>query len=424
MREMWQGYSTAQGGRIQKVAFGDTGNLDAFSRLRVSEAETLFEAQCQYNAEPLKLEPFNSGDGLAPAYDTATRMVTLEIAAGAAGGESGLQSFLYVPYQPGKSSLIALTGHMHDAVAGAIKRYGYGDAENGIFYEQNGVAGVQFRLRSSTTGAPVDEVVTQANWNLDRLDGTGPSGITLAQDKDFILIIDLQFLGMGRVRIGFDIGGEVIYGHEFLCANIKDEAYMQSATLPILAQISAAAGLAANVDSHFKCAQVSSEAGFDIPLGRPFSCEGNVTAANGSRTHILSIRPRLLFNTITNRISIVIESLEVLAGLNPVYWELVVGGAFTAGPVWSDVDTTYSAFQKGLPASTWNGASTPTVLASGYVGSSASVRGAISKDLTLAYPITLNRAGAVRALGTLHLLLTGISNTSASRAAFNWREIH
>lgn len=176
--------------------------MDAFSRLRVSEPLTLFETQAQFNANPLRMEPGNSGDGVAPSWSANTRMDTLKVNAGAAGGTSWVQSFQYIPYQPGKGQLIYMTGVLNAGVAGAVKRFGYGDAANGIFYEQNGTSGVRFNRRTSTSGGVVDNPVTQTNWNLDKFDGTGPSGITLDVTKCFILVIDLQFLSIGHHRQG------------------------------------------------------------------------------------------------------------------------------------------------------------------------------------------------------------------------------
>lgn len=423
MRKMWQGYASGNGGSIVNTAIADGANLDAFSRLRTSEAETLFDVHCAYNNDSLKLEQINTGDGQAPAYSTVSRLLTLQINAGAAGGESAVQSFQYVPYQPGKSQFIAITGVLGAATAGAVKLFGYGDTNNGIFYEQNGTNGLLLRIRSNVTGVVQSEVALQAQWNIDPLNGAGPSGLTINPENSFILIIDLQYLGMGRVRCGFDIGGEIVYAHEFNHANLTATTYMASATLPIYAGITAAAGLAGPATAIFKCAQVASEGGFESGRGRTFSCEGNVTAGSGTRTHCLSIRPRTTFNTIVNRINFILDSIEILAGNNAVYWELVTGGAFTAGPVWSDVDTTYSGFQKGVPASTWNAGSAPTVLQSGYVSTSAATRGSVSHVISMAYPVALDRAGAVRSLGTLHVLLTGLSGTSASRVAMNWTEI-
>lgn len=401
----------------------DSAAVDAFSRVRTSDPETLFEVQSQYGVNPLRMEGNATGTGVAPAWSANTRLVTLQVNAGGGGGTSYLQSYEYVPYQPGKSHLILLTGVMGLAAPGAVKRFGYGDGRNGIFYEQNGTNGLQFNRRTYTSGGAVDNPVTQSNWNLDKFDGTGPSGILLDATKAFILVIDLQFLGMGRVRIGFDINGIIYYAHQFLCANVLTVPYIQSATLPVMCEIVAAAALAAPATSSFKCAAVVSEGGFDLDLGRNFATEGTVTAASGARTHILSLQPMTTFNGVPNRVTFALAAVELLAGSNPVLWELCIGVNFGVTPPTYAAVNTYSGFNAGT-AGTFVDLNAGIVIASGYIASgTGTVREAGSRDLVIAYPITLDRAGAVRALGTMSLLVTGVGGTSACRASMEWREI-
>jgi hypothetical protein len=413
-----------------KIGYSDTGSLDAFSRLRVSSPNDIFTIQSQYNANSLQLESGNTGTGVAPAYDSNTRMVTLSATAGS--GTSFLQSFQYHPYQPGRSQFIAMTGVIGTGVANTTVDIGYFDANNGVIFRQNGLTDLRFILRTSTSGSVSDaNAVIQSSWNLDKLDGTGSSGITLDISKAFILVIDLQFLGMGRVRIGFDINGVIYYAHQFLNANSLTVPYMQSASLPIGMLITATSS-ATTKTSYFKCADVQSEGGDLNLLGYSFSTlEGTVTAGSGSRTHILSIRPKTTFNSITNRELFILETINLLAtGANPVYWELVIG-ATLSGTAYSDVNTTYSGYEYTSTVGTFTNLTSGLVIASGYIGGAGTGGGAnpvvtvieISPIASLKFPIALNRAGAVTALGTLSLLVSGIGGSSATRASFNFREI-
>lgn len=401
----------------------DSPVYDAFGRFRVSQPLTLFESQTQYNANPLRMESGNSGgDAQTPVWSSNSRMVTLQVNAGVTGGTSFIQSYEYVPYQPGKSQMIFMTGVMNSGVAGAVKRFGYGDAANGIFYEQNGTSGLQFNRRTSTSGGVVNNPVTQSNWNIDKMDGTGPSGITLDPTKCFILVIDLQFLSMGRVRIGFDLGGLIFYAHQFLNANVLSVPYMQTATLPVLAEIVAAAGIGSTATAQFKCAAVISEGGLEFGLARDFSTNVSINAQT-SRTHALSVRPKTTFNGLTNRTLFILFGIDVMSGANQLLWELCVGVGFTVQPTYADVNTTYSAFEVGtggtVPVLT-NG----IVIASGYVATGGSAgRVSVAENVAISYPISLDRSGAVRSLGTLTLLLTAFTGASASQAGMEWLEL-
>lgn len=403
------------------ITLGDTDSSDAFGRLRVSEAQTVFEAQSQYCNNCIRMESGQTGDGIVPAHQRDTRLTLLQINPGAVGGSSYHQSYQYFHYQPGKSHLIFMTGYFGPPVKGAVSRFGYGDSRNGIFYEQNGLAGVQFTLLSAVSGTPVQNTVPQAQWNLDRLDGSGSSGVVLDPGKAFIVAFDLQFLGMGRVRCGLDIGGRVIPCHEFQCANVITGPYMQTASLPVKVEIIAPAGLASKATSFFKCVAVCSEAGVDLGLGRGFSTEGTVLAASGARTHILSIRPRTTFNGFTTRGVFVPEGFEILAGTNPVKWEMVIGAAFTANPAFANVNNV--SFMEAGTGGTFSNLTNGILIDSGYVAGGGGVNRQVqAREITMSYPISLDRAGVQRAMGTLSFLLTGIGGTSDSRLTVSWQE--
>lgn len=405
-------------GGISDISIADSANLDAFSRLRTSEPTTLFTSQCQYDAEPLLYETGATGTGTAGAHSSATRMVALVTTAGT--GTSFIQSYEYVAYQAGKSQLAFITGLLGAGAASAIVDVGLFDAANGIFLRQNGTSGLQFVRRTSTSGGVENNTVDQTAWNLDKLDGNGPSGATLDVTKVFILVIDGQFLGMGRVRIGFDIGGQVIYCHEFLNANVLTVPYMQTLALPVQMLVSTTS---AAKTSYFKCASVSSEGGLSDDMAYQFSTpEQTVSAGSGAATHILSLRPLTTFNSITNRSLIVLNSVEiVVTGSFPVLWQLCIGSTFSAGPTYASVNGTYSAAQYSSAVGTLSAVGLPIL--SGYVASSASNKQAVSGRVSQRYPITLDRAGAVRANGTLSLNVTGLGGASATRALFNFSEI-
>ena len=69
-----------------------------------------------------------------------------------------------------------------------------------------------------TQGGTLD--VPQSSWNIDTFNGNGPSGKTLTvaanANKTFLIVIDQEWLGVGRLRCGFVIDGVIYYAHQFL----------------------------------------------------------------------------------------------------------------------------------------------------------------------------------------------------------------
>lgn len=410
------------------VVIRDSANLDAFSRLRISQPQGIFDGQFTYNLLPLQYEPITANGGAGTAtitHDTTDRCALMTFTGAGSGAGARLQSYEFVRYQPGRSQAVFITFNFIEAVTGVTKFAGlssWGSTGAGVGN------GIEFQLSDSTkqwtiysdTGAG-DETVAQTSWNLDKLNGTGPSGLTLDITKTQIAVIDFQALYVGRVRVGFDIGGNVVYCHEFDHANLIANPYIQTASLPVRAGMRTSAG-SISTTMKFICAAVLSEGGQEENGGVPNTAEGTVTASSGADTHILSVRPKTTFNSLTNRVKMIVDSVDILVtGNQPILWKLVVGQAISGTTTYADVNTTYSAFEFNT-AGTISG--TPAlVIQQGYVPSTNQVKAASSPRITNRIPITLDAAGAVRANGTLTVLVQGVGGTSACRAALNWREL-
>jgi hypothetical protein len=75
--------------------------------------------------------------------------------------------------------------------------------------------------------------IPQSQWNMDKMDGTGPSGYTIDLSKMQMFYIDYTWYGAGFVRWGMrGPRGNVVYVHRMLNNNINTEAYMRSGNLP------------------------------------------------------------------------------------------------------------------------------------------------------------------------------------------------
>lgn len=78
-----------------------------------------------------------------------------------------------------------------------------------------------------------DIKIPQSQWNLDKCDGTGPSGYNIDLAKMQMFYIDYSWYGAGFIRWGFrGPTGDVIYCHKQANNNVNTEAYMRSGNLP------------------------------------------------------------------------------------------------------------------------------------------------------------------------------------------------
>jgi hypothetical protein len=397
----------------------DSPNLDAFGRLRVSNPLILHNSQFTYNLAPLIFEQITSGTGATIAHDTTNRCALMTFASTPTGGKAFMQSFEYLPYQPGRSQLAMVTFNMIEAVANVLKFAGYSDGTNGVEFQLNGTT-KQFVVYSGTGNS--NETVAQASWNLDKLDGTGASGITLDITKTQILVIDIQALYVGRVRIGFDIGGTVIYAHQFNHANLVINPYIQTANLPVRCGMTCTGTVSTTMK--FVCSAVISEGGSeDISVyGYSFQQDSGAISVGTGGTHMLSLRPKTTFNSIANRSRVAFIDVEVFnIGNQPVQWQLCVGQAISGTTTFTDVNTTYSSTEYNI-AGTLSGSSA-IVIDGGYIPGTGSTKTVVNTSVASKYPITLDAAGAVRSLGTLTLKATSTSGTQTCYASIKFKEI-
>lgn len=393
----------------------DNAAGDAFGRLRTSLPVSLFDGQLTYDLQPLLFEQVTAEANATVTHDATNRNAIMTFAATPTGGKAEMQTFEHFRYRAGHSHLAYITFNMNGGVADVLKYAGYSDGNNGIEFQLNGLT-PQFAILSDTDNG--DQIITQANWNIDTLDGSGPSGVTLDVTKTQILVIDFQALYVGRVRVGFDLSGVVMWAHEFDHANIDAFPYIQTANLPVRCGMTCTATVSTTMN--FICCTVQTESSGEATEGFQFTKDATVTAASGAPTHLVSIQPKTVFNAITNRTKIVIDSVTLLVtGTNPVKWTLCLD-ALLGTPTFTDVNGTYSAMGFNTAAT----ADTPAIiLATGFISASAQVKGSSSNEVDSKYPITLDVAGAVRPLGTVTLLVEGIGGTSAVLGAINWTEI-
>lgn len=318
------------------VALAPGSQKDAFDRLRVSEPTELFSTACEFNSQPLFYENVVTG-GLA-SYNAFTVSEDLSVSG---SGQSVIRQSRYIRYRPGKSQQIFVTGNFSGLQVGVTKRIGYFDDDtqvestgDGVFFEVD-PTGIFAVRRTSTSGTMTDNRVPQASWNVDRLDGTGPSGVTLDLTRFQVCVFDFGWLGAAVVRWGFVLDGRLIIVHEEFPSNSLTVPFMRHPSLPVRWEIVGGVGTVVGSMSA-TCASVQSEGGFNT-LGVKRSVSRGGTALTLSATTLrplLSIRLRAGFR----RGTLSPDAFSILAnGSSPADYEVLVlvnatltGATFTA----------------------------------------------------------------------------------------------
>ena len=314
-------------------------SLDAFQRLRVSSPSTLFDSKQVYS-DGGTLFSLQTTGGATIVYNNARASSIMTV--GGAGQSAIRQSRRYLSYQPGKSFQVFVTSvPTAGGQVGVKKSFGYFDSNNGIFYSLDGLTPTM-TLRSDVSGIVVDNAVIQNNWNIDKLNGSGPSGITLSSAAAQIFALDFEWLGVGTVRVGFVIGGMFVPVHSFQNANSALSVYMRTPNLPIRWEISSTGG-AGSLEAI--CCSANSEGGQDlIGKRRTASTSAGKLLAAGALQSLLQIRNRS--GQYLRAPIFPLELSTMCSSTGQGQWSIIVNPTITAGAIaWTNVDANESAIE-------------------------------------------------------------------------------
>lgn len=410
-----------ENGEIENIADGFTisdKNLDAFSRLRTSSLNTLLDAQNHYGQLHQNFTSVLTSGGLAT--DSAINS-SIILSVTSVIGSKAINRSRRCYYVAGQSHLVAMTANFGLTSAGIRKRVGYFDNDDGVFFENNSGI-ISLVLRTSTSGVASDtNRVLQNNWNIDKMDGAGQSGIIIDWTKVQIFMFDLQWLGAGRVRCFIDINGRQFLVHEFLTANKSTVVYMQTPHLHCsyeIENISSGVG-----DSMMQiCSSVFTEGAIPISQVKHSISNGvtGVVCASGVNSHILSIRPNTLFKGRANKGMIIPLNLEVFVeGVNNTVFQVLEDSVLTA-PTWNNHPDANSMVQHCIGLSAGGITTLGRIRDGGYVSTSKG-GGSPNMNEDQSYKMQIMADGTA---DTLSIVAAGIGGNATVYAKITWNEIY
>jgi hypothetical protein len=402
----------------QTVSFQPTAS-DAFGRLRTSSPFTLFDSSHRYDDN--ELWSTLAATGGTAVFNANQGLVDLNVTA-ASGSSVTRETIKVFAYQPGKSLLVLNTFVMSTPKTGLTQRVGYYGDDNGFYLEQedNTIALIE---RSIVTGSLVETPVLQNDWNGDKLDGTGPSGLTLDLTKAQILWMDLEWLGVGSVRVGFVINGQFIVCHTFNHANLITSTYITTASLPMRYEIFNTSGTSGASTLKQICSTVISEGGYEL-RGKQQSIGTSILsprtfAAPGTYYPIVGIRLQS-----TRLDAIVVASAVSILGLGngkSYQWRLVNGNVSISGGSWIPAGGD-SSVEYNLTGTSATGG---RILASGFLNSSNQASPSINilKEALFANQLERNGLTGVPYELVIEMAVATTSGGESVYASIDWEEI-
>jgi len=408
--------TTASGEPLAVTTQSNSTATDAFGRLRTSSPLTLFDSSHRYKDNGLWTT--SSGTGATTSFDANAGLVTLNTTT-ASGSSIIRETVKCFSYQPGKSLLVMSTFVMNAPQTNLRQRVGYYGASNGMFLEQDGTT-ISFVERSAVTGSTVDTKVAKASWNIDPMDGSGPSGYTLDLTKAQILWMDVEWLGLGTVRIGFIINGEFVHCHSFHHANLVTSTYITTASLPLRYEITNTNTTTATSTLKQICSTVLSEGGYELrgsqqAVGTTITGSYNLTA---SGTYYPPVAIRLKAANL-DAIAIVTAVAIMASGGTANYSWRVNQAATVSGGTWTSAGAN-SSVEYNLSGVSSSGG---RVLAQGYFAGGNNNQVPIDILKEAVFQSQLERDGLTSTPYEISVTVAASSNNQGVYASMDWEEI-
>lgn len=409
--------SGAFSNNIVPISFAP-GTSDAFGRLRVSNPYTLFDSQHRYQINDKW--NYQTTTGGSTSYDTNGSLVNLNTNL-ASGSQVIAETKRVMPYQPGKSLLIYSTFTMSSAQNNLRQRIGYFGEQNGIYFEVDETS-INFVQRSYVTGSVVETKATRLgedSWNIDNLDGNGPSGYNISDySNSLILFIEIEWLGVGDVRVGFVLNGAYVPCHVFKHTPAGGTpitgTYMTTACLPLRAEITNKGPITSSGNLKQICNSVISEGGYE-GFARRYNADLGTSPKN--MTNADQLYPIISIRLASGRLdSIIVPSnLSAIVTSNQDIQYRLILDATLSGASWQ---THYQGNVQYDTSATSLTSGSGTNIIGGYVNKQGSLDIASINEFNFQIGRLLN--------GTSQILTVAMAGTSANTkvlADLSWFEI-
>ena len=351
---------------------------DMTNRIRVAIANQILETTWQYDLLPRIYSTSVTGAGTVTA-PAQTDPAYAKIATTTASGDLAvLQTKRFLIYQPFRTHILTMGMILGQGKTNLVKRFGQFSNFNGWYFEQSGSNFyVGYRNNSFEVSGTIDTKIERASWNIDKLDGTGPSGLDIDTDLHNALTFYIEFVWHGTQGIiwGIQYFDRQFAVHRLIWSTTANKPFVRSALLPVRYEMENT-GAVASASTWFVGPNSFNIEGGEERKGQRFTASNATTSklVNNTTTPtlILAVRPKEFFNSVRNRGTIIPLEYSVLTD-NDIFVEILIQSIVTGG-TWISVDNTSISEYN----TTFTSISGGYVVGGGYAGAAGNVAGSLA----------------------------------------------
>ena len=381
------------------------------NRLKVAPFQTVFFNTFQYGKETDVWD--ESIVGVATATHNASSSNVIMEVGSTAGSKVVRQTKQVMRYIPGRPATLAFAIRLDAPQVGIRRRFGLFNETDGAYFEDDGGT-YSYVIRSSASGITTETRVTRENWNGEKFDGNGYTGVTADATKQQMISINYEWYGAGNVRFNWLMKGETITSHTFENSNVNDLVWCRSPFLPIRCEIENVTGVAG---THYLYQGSNSliQEGEPEKLGILESISNPITGT--TLTDANTFYPVVSLRLKSDQLSAValLRSLQTATNDNTnVYWRLIENPTLT-GASWTDHPDSNSFTQYDTSATDTTGGN---IVLSGFTISG----GSSLVDIDDKAALQIGRSG-IGTISDIYTLACASPNTNKKAlAVLNWIE--
>lgn len=218
-------------------ASGTSSSIDSKGRLKVQTQESIFFNTFQYGKETDVWDE-TTANGASATFIPNQSHIDMSVTS-TPGSKVVRQTRQVIRYTSGRQNTLTFSVRLTNPTVGVRRRFGLFNGTDGVYFEDsgtvdaNGIPEYAVVLISTASGSLVTERITRNNWNGDKLDGAGPSGIAAVPQAQQMISIDYEWYGAGQITFSFIINGLPRVIHTFNTGNRLLLPWSRTPFLPI-----------------------------------------------------------------------------------------------------------------------------------------------------------------------------------------------
>ncbi|WP_125154785.1 hypothetical protein [Clostridium rectalis] len=268
-------------------------------------------------------------------------------------GSSKIATRKVLRYSPGLGALARFTAVFTAGALNSQQIIGLGDDTDGLYFGYNGTTFSILRIQNGTLNW-----ISKDDWNVDKMDGSGPSQMTLDPTKGNVYSIQYQWLGFGVINfyITSTLTGQPMLVHRIQYPNTATVPSVYNPSFPLTAKV-LNSGNTSNIVLKTPSAMAFCEGdGYSQAIITRNSISNSISSLVPSNLNALTLLNTSTFVGKVNRTRIRLDFVSTsIQGLAAVTFKLIRNATFGTGLSYNSINSNTSVIQYSTTQTTATG---------------------------------------------------------------------